>query len=120
MNEDLFVLAAGKGFDLDLPRRGFHAISVDIDHPPRHLLHPSHAGFYSLDGTRPVAHLLHPGGVFAPWSNDPPDDDYRRVLARSFETVHVEVVTIHNPLQGCDSKNTVYVGAHRASKPAAA
>jgi hypothetical protein len=79
VNEDLFVLAAGKGSELDLPP-----------------------------------------GVFAPWSNDPPDDDYRRVLARSFETVHVEVVTIHNPLQGCDSKNTVYVGAHRASKPAAA
>ena len=40
---DFFALAAGAaGFDPEPPAR-FDAILVDIDHSPRHVLHPSHA-----------------------------------------------------------------------------
>ena len=28
---------------------------LDIDHSPRHVLHPDHAAFYSLDGLRRIA-----------------------------------------------------------------
>ena len=47
---DFFALAASPGLDPDAPDRRFDAVVVDIDHSPRHLLHPSHAGFYAADG----------------------------------------------------------------------
>ena len=43
------------------------------------------------------------------WSNDPPDEDYLAVLAGVFADVRAEVVSFHNPLQGRESTNTVYV-----------
>jgi len=110
---DFFAMAAGSGFDPAVAGRLFHAIVVDIDHSPRHLLHPSHADFYGPSGTRALAERLHPGGVFALWSNDPPDDAYTGVLAGAFEDVQVEVVSFPSALQGRDSSNTVYV-ARRA------
>ncbi|MHB1211713.1 MAG: polyamine aminopropyltransferase [Candidatus Nanopelagicales bacterium] len=106
---DFFALAAGSGFDPVQHHRRFHAVVLDIDHSPRHVLHPSHAAFYAAPGTRRLAEHLSPGGVFALWSNDPPDDDYRRVLEASFESVRVEIVAFDNPLQGRESANTVYV-----------
>lgn len=106
---DFFAMAAAEGLDPDSPGRPFHAIIVDIDHSPRHLLHPSHAGFYELGGTRRLARLLHPEGVFALWSNDPPDGDYLAVLLEAFESARAEIVSFPNPLQGGYSTNTVYL-----------
>ncbi len=51
---DFFALAASPGLDPDDPERRFDAVVVDIDHSPRHLLHPSHAGFYAADGLAPA------------------------------------------------------------------
>ena len=48
-------------------------IVVDIDHSPRHFLCEQNAAFYEVDGLRRLAEQLHPGGVFALWSDDPPD-----------------------------------------------
>jgi spermidine synthase len=109
---DFFALVAAGGLDPE-PGRRFHAIIVDIDHSPRHLLDPSHAGFYDLDGTRRLAALLYPGGVFALWSNDPPDPAYQAVLRQVFAEVSAEVVAFPNPLQGRDATNTVYVAKVR-------
>ena len=106
---DFFAMAAGSGFDPAAAGRRFHAIVVDIDHSPRHLLHPSHADFYGSSGTRQLAERLHVGGVFALWSNDPPDDAYTAVLGGVFDHVQVEVVSFPNVLQGRESSNTVYV-----------
>ena len=107
---DFFAMAGdGTGFDPDAPDRLFHAILLDIDHTPRHLLHPSHASFYEADGLRRLTGHLHPGGVFALWSNDPPDDDFSAVLAEVFATSHAHVVRFHNPLQNREATNTVYV-----------
>ena len=86
---------------------------VDIDHSPSHLLHPSHAGFYTADGLRRLAAHLHPGGVFALWSNDPPDADFIAVLARSSPPRRAHVVTFANPLQ------RRRVGQHRLRRPPA-
>jgi spermidine synthase len=102
---------AAAGLDPASPGRRFHAVLVDIDHTPRHVLHPSHAAFYSAAGLRRLCHQLHPGGVFALWSNDPPDADFEAVLAEAFATAEAHVVSFPNPLQGRDSTNTVYVAS---------
>jgi spermidine synthase len=107
---DFFAMTAGPGgFDPEAPGRRFHAVLVDIDHSPRHLLHPDHAGFYRVEGLRRLAGHLHPGGVFALWSNDPPDEDFTAVLADVFATVRAQVVAFDNPLQRRTSTNTVYL-----------
>lgn len=103
------MLRSGQGFDPDAPGRRFDAIVVDIDHSPRHLLHPSNADFYEPEGMRRLAELLSPGGVFALWSNDPPDEEYTARLATVFTDVRAEVVSFPNPLQDKDSTNTVYL-----------
>jgi spermidine synthase len=99
---DFFALTA-----LDGAR--FHAVLVDIDHSPSHLLHPSHAAFYTADGLRRLTDHLHPGGVFGLWSNDPPDDAFTALLASVFGNARAQVVEFDNPLQRRTSTNTVYV-----------
>ena len=106
---DFFAMVAGSGLDPQAPGRRFDAIIVDIDHSPRHLLHPSHAAFYEPTGLRRLADHLAPGGVFSLWSNDPPDTAYQEVLGGVFAQVSAEVVSFHNPLQDRDATNTVYV-----------
>ncbi|MGH3990035.1 MAG: spermidine synthase, partial [Pseudonocardiaceae bacterium] len=107
---DFFGLAdAATGLDPKTPGRLFHAVLVDIDHTPRHLLHPSHAAFYEPAGLRGLTRHLHPGGMFALWSDDPPDEDFRAVLAAVFARVEAHVVRFPNPFTGEESANTVYV-----------
>jgi hypothetical protein len=108
LNGDFFALVDSPGIDSrDLGRR-FHAILVDIDHSPRHVLHPSHAALYGRVGLRRLAAHLHPGGVFALWSNDPPDQDFRDALAAVFAQCDAHIVTFRNPLQDRDAANTIY------------
>ena len=108
---DFFALSASAaGLDPQTPRRRFDAVLVDIDHSPANLLHPNHAALYQPDGMKRLAEHLHPGGVFALWSNDPPDDAFTAVLAGVFATSQAHVVTFDNPLQGRDASNTVYIG----------
>jgi spermidine synthase len=106
---DFFALLDGAGLDPQAPGARFHAIVVDIDHSPRHLLHPGHARFYQPAGVRRLAEQLHPGGVFALWSNDPPDPAYQVVLAEAFTDVRAEVVSFVSHLQEHPATNTVYV-----------
>lgn len=113
---DFFRLAASPetGFDPEQPTRRFHAILLDIDHSPRNLLHPRHGGLYEKDGLQRLAAHLHPGGVFALWSDDAPDDDFLIKLRAVFPTVEAQIVKFHNPLLETDSASTVYV-ARRAA-----
>jgi spermidine synthase len=107
---DFFALLRdGTGFDPADQDRRFDAILVDIDHSPRHVLNPAHADLYTPAGLRRVADRLHPGGVFALWSDDPPDDDFLARLTEVFTTVSAPVVAFANPLTGGESANTVYV-----------
>ena len=107
---DFFARVAGTaGLDPDEPARRFHAILVDIDHSPRHVLHPGHAAFYTPEGLGRLAGHLRPGGVFALWSNDPPDAEFTGALDAVFATAGAHVVSFDNPLQGRRSSNTVYV-----------
>ncbi len=107
---DFFAMAgSAAGLDPQRPERRFHAIIVDIDHSPRHLLHPTHAGFYDVEGLRRLSDHLHLGGIFSLWSNDAPDDAYAAKLATVFTEVRVEVISFPNPLQDREATNTVYL-----------
>jgi spermidine synthase len=110
LHGDFFdLLRREAGFDPAYPERRFHAILVDIDHSPANLLNAAHADLYSVGGLRRLADRLHPGGVFALWSDDPPEDGFRAALGEVFATVSAEVVSFANPLTGGRSANTVYV-----------
>ncbi len=107
---DFFKIMAGGAPAAGLPDR-CSAILVDIDHSPRHVLHPSHADFYTPRGLRRIAGRLQPGGIFALWSDDAPDEEFRAVLQSVFLSVEAHVVAFPNPLTGGKSANTVYVAA---------
>jgi spermidine synthase len=110
LHADFFERAqSAEGFDPAQPGRKFHAVLLDIDHSPSNLLHPRNAAFYQADGLRALAGHLHPGGVFALWSDDPPDEEFLSVLGGAFATARAHVVTFPNPLTEADSASTVYV-----------
>jgi hypothetical protein len=104
---DFFALATSSaGFDHG---RVYHAVLLDIDHSPRNLLDPRNATFYTKPGLDALAAHLHPGGVFAMWSDDPPDDDFMALLNGSFATARSHVIAFPNPLLDESSASTVYV-----------
>jgi len=106
---DFFGLVAdGAGVGAGAPER-YDAILLDIDHTPRHVLHPSHASFYTESGLGALRPLLVPGGVFALWSDDPPDEQFMQVLTGVFARASAHIVSFANPLTGGESSNTVYV-----------
>ncbi len=110
---DFFALAASAdGFDPAAPGRRFHAILLDIDHSPQNLLHPRHATFYSPAGLRALAAHLEKGGIFALWSDDPPDEPFLETLRTVFATATAQVVTFENPLLDRPSASTIYVARH--------
>ena len=112
---DFFALSASAGgFDPTQPARRFHAVLLDIDHSPSNLLHPRHHAFYEPAGLRALAAHLHHGGVFALWSDDPPDDTFLQSLSAVFATAEAHVVTFPNPLLDRDSASTVYVARQAA------
>ena len=107
---DFFAMThSAEGYDLRTPRRRFDAVLVDIDHSPRKLLHPRHAALYEREGLSRLAEHLHPGGVFALWSNDPPDDAFEGVLNNIFATSAAHVVTFDDAAGEPIATNTVYV-----------
>jgi spermidine synthase len=106
---DFYARVNSGGIDPRVSDKQFHAILLDIDHSPRHVLHPDHAAFYSPDGLRRLAAHLQPRGVFGLWSNDPPDEAFRETLAGVFSSAQAHVVGFHNPLQDREATNTVYL-----------
>ena len=117
VNGDFFAMSSSvEGFDNSSQGRRFDAVLVDIDHSPRKLLHPRHAALYEPEGLARLASHLHPGGVFALWSNDAPDEAFQRVLADVFAISDSHVVTFDNWRGDHDASNTVYV-AVKAERP---
>lgn len=87
----------------------FDAILVDIDHTPSHLLSSDHATFYQPAGLARVRDQLLPGGVFALWSDDPPDPRFLAPLEDTFTDVTAHIVAFPNFHTGGESACTVYV-----------
>jgi spermidine synthase len=112
---DFFALSdSPEGFDSGNPGRRFDAVLVDIDHSPTNLLHPRHAALYTEQGLARLSRHLHPGGVFALWSNDPPDDAFSAVLSGAFATSAAHVVTFADSYGEHAATNTVYVATKAA------
>jgi spermidine synthase len=106
---DFFAIVAGGGGFGALGTSRCHAVLVDIDHSPRHVLHPSHEPFYEATGLRRLADGLHPGGVFALWADGAPDDDFLAALGEVFASRAAHIVTFANFYTGEDSASTVYI-----------
>lgn len=104
VHDDFFALVGSE------PARSQDAILLDIDHTPQHVLHPSHADFYTSAGLTALRRHLSEGGIFGLWSDDPPDADFRAVLDAVFTDTDARVIRFANPITGGESSNTVYLG----------
>ena len=87
----------------------YDVILLDVDHSPRHTLDASHADLYTTAGLHALRRHLADDGVFALWSDDPPDDEFVETLAGVFPEPQAHVVDFANRLTGGTSSNTVYV-----------
>lgn len=110
---DFFALAldthAEASFDPEKPGQKVHAVLLDIDHSPSKLLTDQNGAFYQAEGLRCLAEKLHPGGIFALWSDDPPDEVFMKSLEEVFVSCESHIVSFDNPILGRQSASTVYV-----------
>ena len=91
----------------------YDVILLDVDHSPQHTLDPSHADLYTSAGIESLARHLTDRGVFALWSDDPPDADFLTTLSSVLNDCAAHVVEFDNRLTGGISSNTVYIGTRR-------
>ena len=89
--------------------RTYDAVLLDIDHAPDWLLRDDHGDLYTVEGFARVAAMIVDGGVFALWSDEPPEPEVVRRMGEAFEHADAHVVPFPNPLTGGESANTVYL-----------
>lgn len=89
--------------------RPVDVLLVDIDHAPDRVLRTDHGDFYTVDGQRAAARMLTPRGVFALWSDEPPDPDFVAIMGEAFVDAEAHVITFDNALTGGTSTATIYV-----------
>ena len=106
---DFFAMSYHDGYDPSQAGRLIDAVLLDIDHSPTHVLDDGSAGFYGVEGMTAVASHMRSGGVYAMWSNDPPEPEYMSILAEVFADVSADVITFPNPLQQREATATVYL-----------
>jgi len=106
---DFFALVRGDGFNPEVDGTRFDAILLDIDHTPQLWLHSSHADLYSENGMHRLKSFLKPHGIFALWSNDPPEDAFLKLLSTVFARAEGQIVQFDNPLQQTEAANGVYL-----------
>jgi spermidine synthase len=116
LQADFFAMMRGDGEPEGWATRPLDAILLDVDHTPRHVLHPSHGHLYTVEGLRELAGHLRSGGVFALWSDDPEDAGFVATARGVFADVEAHEVRFANPLTGGESANTVYVARGHATK----
>ncbi|HSL61675.1 MAG TPA: spermidine synthase [Desulfotignum sp.] len=111
IHDDFFARSrdAGRGFDPGFPGKKQDIILLDIDHTPNRVLHRTNARFYTPEGLRELAGHLAPGGVFALWSDDPPETAFTELLETVFPKVQAHTICFKNPLTGGTAENAVYV-----------
>lgn len=105
---DFFELAR-TGFDVTDRERKFDAVLLDIDHTPEHFLDEKNRSFYNVEGLSSLRRQIKPGGAFALWSNDPPDEKFTKHLESVFGTATAHTVEFANPYTNSTSVNSVYV-----------
>lgn len=89
--------------------RSYDAVLVDIDHAPDWLLRDDHGDLYTVKGFARLATMVADDGVFALWSDEPPEPEVVRRMGAAFEHADAHVVVFPNPLTGGESANTVYL-----------
>lgn len=109
LHGDFFALARTTGFDPEKTGARFDAILLDIDHTPEDLLSASHGDFYTAAGMERVKSFIKPGGILAIWSNDPPKNDFLRLLSAVFDQAEGRIVEFDNPLLQSTSDNGIYI-----------
>lgn len=110
IHDDFFARSRDvlQGFDPDFPGKKVDIILLDIDHTPNRVLHRTNTRFYTPDGLNELAGHLNPGGVFALWSDDPPEKAFTDLLESVFPEVHAHTVNFKNPFTGGTAENAVY------------
>ncbi len=108
---DFFDLVANQFATLQSTNHSgrYEAILLDIDHSPSDVLHERNQGFYSTRGLTQLHDCLADSGVFALWSNDPPEEIFTTLLSTIFPTTTAHIIPIQNPLTGIDGHNTIYL-----------
>lgn len=109
-HDDFFAVVRAAPSDAS---RRYDVVLLDVDHSPRRTLDPTHADLYTEAGLTALARHLADRGVFALWSDDPPDADFLTTLRAVFDDCQAHVVDFDNRLTGGVSSNTVYVGIRR-------
>ncbi len=104
---DFFELAR-TGFDVKNPIRKFDAVLLDIDHTPHHYLDEKNESFYGKDGLIALKNQLKENGVFALWSDDPPEEDFTEHLESVFGKASSHIIEFRNPYTNGTSINSVY------------
>jgi len=105
--------AESSGFNADNPQQLVHAVLLDIDHSPNHLLNSGNRDFYTNEGLSNLSNKLHSGGIFGLWSNDPVDDHFMQLLSSVFDETESHVVTFANPYIDGTSSCTVYLASKK-------
>ena len=110
VHDDFFARSRDvqQGFDPDFSGKKVDIILLDIDHTPNRVLHRTNTRFYTPDGLNELAGHLNPGGVFALWSDDPPEKSFTELLETVFPEVHAHTVRFKNPFTGGMAENAVY------------
>ncbi len=109
VHADFFAIMRGEPGATPGVAGALDAILLDVDHTPRFTLDPRHADLYTVSGMRRLARHLAPGGVFALWSDDPPEEVFLDVLRSVFPVVQGHTVEFENPVTEGRSRNGVYV-----------
>jgi spermidine synthase len=104
---DFFELAR-TGFDVFDNERKFDAVLLDIDHSPKHFLDEKNESFYSFEGLESLRRQLKNGGVFALWSNDPPDEEFTKHLESVFGESSAHIIEFANFYTNTTSVNSIY------------
>ena len=109
---DFFELASSSTDQLESNLKGhqFDAILLDIDHSPSHFLSFKHRHFYSVSGMQLITNMLRTKGIFAMWSNNPPEKEFSDTLKEVFHNSRAEIVEFPNPYTGDFSTCTIYIG----------
>ena len=110
IHDDFFARSrdVDQGFDPAFPGKKQDIILLDIDHTPNRVLHRTNTRFYTPEGLRELTGHLTPGGVFALWSDDPPEKAFTALLETVFPEVHAHTVCFKNPFTGGMAENAVY------------
>jgi spermidine synthase len=112
---DFFELAR-TGFDISDNERKFDAVLLDIDHSPEHFLDEKNKSFYTARGLNALRKQIKEGGVFALWSNDPPDGKFTKHLESVFGAATAQRVEFANPYTNSISVNSVYIAYKKRSR----